>query len=134
MHAHDIGSEVFHFLKIFGHRGPFGLPVIFEEATAIVVIVVEAPRLKGTAGRVQDKAALVGGDADGLEGRRFGGGESEGEAEDDQRSNETNQRCDAPDTRPGGAARRTGDMGRVARLEIHRGQLSGMSRGRANPA
>lgn len=105
MHAHNVRAEFFHFLKVLRDGGPLSVPVVFEKAAAVVVIVVEAPRLEGTAGRVQDKSALVGRDADGFEGRRFGGEESEGESERGQHADDPQQGCEAQRIQPRGAAR-----------------------------
>ena len=126
MHAHDIRAEFFHLLKIFRHRGPLGVPIVFEQTAKFVVIVIETPRLEGTAGRVQDKSALIGCDADGFEGRRCRGeGDSEWQADERQQPDEPQQRRNIPGVQPDDAARWADERRQSMGSEIHLGSIEG---------
>ena len=55
MNTHDVRAELFHLTKVLLNLRPLGIPVIFQQPPAFVVIVVEAPRDKLRSGFREDK-------------------------------------------------------------------------------
>jgi hypothetical protein len=68
VHAHEVGAEIAHLPEILLHGGPLLLPVIFEQAARIVVVVVEAPGHESSAGGCAYEVRAVGTDANPLQG------------------------------------------------------------------
>src|SRR5258706_11428122 len=46
VHTNDVCSKVFHLSKVIGDFVPVLLPIVFDEAAAFIVIVIEAPRME----------------------------------------------------------------------------------------
>src|SRR5947208_1017203 len=66
MNADDVRPQVLHLAEVFLDLCPLLDPVVFDQPTRLVVIVVEAPGGKLAAGLVESEGMLVGGGADEL--------------------------------------------------------------------
>src|SRR5439155_13024394 len=62
--ADDVCSQLLHLGEVRLDGEPLGFPIVFEEATRLVVVVVEAPRRELLAGRLQSEGLLVLGNPD----------------------------------------------------------------------
>lgn len=78
MDADDVGAELLHFFEVLGDGVEFIVPVVFDEAACMVVVVIETPDTEWFVIRVSDEVLAVGCDFDTWEfgwwGGLFGGG------------------------------------------------------------
>ena len=82
MNADHVGAEVLHLAEVLPDLRPLGRPIVLQQPALFVVIVIEAPSHEGGP-ILQNKAALVLGDADEVQGLRHGraGDHEQGPAE-----------------------------------------------------
>jgi hypothetical protein len=66
MHADDVRAQPTHLGKISGHGIPVGLPIVFEESTVPIVIVIQTPHAERIAG-CGFEAGIVGRNANRLQ-------------------------------------------------------------------
>src|SRR6202047_961517 len=67
--ADDVGPQLLHLSEVGLDLGPLGFPIVFEEASLVVVVVIETEGDKRTTRRIENKPSMVLGD---LNERPFG--------------------------------------------------------------